>query len=300
MWKYGLLNKDFGYEQLDYDTQAKPLWGTTSSPEKTPAINGKKVTFSNSDAVIDVIGGEQTYAMSVVKKSLEYLGYHEHASNMTHVNYGFVYLSPKTAQALGIDVSDGKDKYGMSGRKGWGVKIDDFINMLDAKLKAEYGDFGAIRDVRNGAIKFEMLKYNTFQDLVFDLEGALSLKGFSGPYIQYTHARANSVLEKALYSPSSIIGEVPDEIKEVEIQLLRTIYLFGETVQRSAVEFAPNILCNYLFELSQVYNNFYNGVSILNAETPELKEFRLLITYCVKQVLRNGLHLLGIDAPNKM
>jgi len=301
MWKFGLIGIDFGYKKAEFGTQSKDLWLTTSKGD-----GQKNISFSSVDMVLNVIGGEQTYAMEVVKKSLEYLGFKEESQNMTHINYGFVYLSPKTAQNLGIDTSDGKEKYGMSGRKGWGIKIDDFIELVDEKLMSDHGEFESLKDVRNGAVKFEMLKFNTFQDIVFDLDNALNVKGFSGPYIQYTYARTNSVLERTNWMfDKSLIGYHLDimknsNINDKEVSVLRSLYKFPEIVARSAMEFAPNILCNYLYDLCQRYNTFYNELSILNAPDEFSKEFRLMLTSSINRVLSNGLFLLGITAPRKM
>ncbi len=304
MWKFGLLKKDFYYEKLDVKTQDKPLWITTSNA-KSDSQNDNNLTFSGVDKVINVIDVKQTYAMESVKNSLMYLGYVNQAENMHHVNYGFVYLSPNTAEKLGIDISYGKSQYGMSGRKGWGIKIDDFIQIVDNKIMDEHGDFATREVVRNGAIKFEMLKYNTFQDLVFDMDSALNLVGFTGPYIQYTHARANSVLSKSGYMFDEhnfmlLVEEMEGKLADKEIDILRLIYQFTEIIEKSALEFSPNLLCTFLFDLSQKYNSFYNDLPILMADTEELKKFRLTLTHAVKIVINNGLYLLGIDAPDKM
>ena len=294
MWKFGLLGMDFYYDDLGTETQKKLLWATSAV-----SSDRKAISFTKVDIVFDVIGGEQTYAMDVVKKALGYLGFIEAAKNMTHVNYGFVYLSPKTAAGLGIDVSNGKSRYGMSGRRGWGVKIDDFIDMLDAALKQEHGESEELVDVRNGAIKFEMLKFNTFQDLVFDLDAALDIKGFSGPYLQYTHARACSVLKKA--GTERIDDAVESSLLDRrELSLLRWIYRYPQIVKRSALEFAPNLLCSYLFELAKRYNLIYNDLPIINAHSPDQRNMRLLMTECVKIVLHNGLFLLGISSPEHL
>ena len=299
MWKFGLLGKDFFYEQMDAATQAIDLWVTTAASPHKPA----DITFSGVARVFDVIGGEQTYAMDVVKKTLKYLGYEKESQNMTHVNYGFVYLSPATAAKLGIATDDGKTRYGMSGRKGWGIKIDDFVDMVDEKLQVEHGAFPALKNVRNGAIKFEMLKYNTFQDLVFDLDAALNIKGFSGPYLQYTHARAHSVMEKAgyIYDPNLYQYDAKSVILDArELSIMRWLQRYPEVVPEAADKFAPNLMCTYLFELAQRFNLFYNDLSILGADTPQQRNFRLLLTKCVADVMKSGLFLLGISAPERI
>jgi arginyl-tRNA synthetase len=294
MFKYGLLGKDFGYKESDIQTQHNTLYETTSN-----RVLDQKISFSNADKVIDVIDQKQTYAISAVKQSLKVLGYVEQAANMHHVNYGFVYLSPKTAKELGVDISDGATKYEMSGRKGLGIKILDFISIVDAHISKEYGDFAAKDHVRNAAIKFELLKYNTFNDMVFDLDTALNTKGFSGPYIQYTHARICSIMSKV----DSLVLEQCDFSKILDPSasvILRTISKFDEVVLRSAIEFAPNLLCEYLFTLAKLFNAYYNDYSILGADNEDLKKFRLNVAFCTKIVLRNGLNLLGIVAPEKI
>lgn len=301
MWKFGLMSIDFSYKITDYGTQSKTLYETTSRDEALT-----EVSFTGADVVLDVVGGEQTYAMDVVKKSLGFLGYKTNAEEMTHINYGFVYLSPETASALGIDISEGKDRYGMSGRKGWGIKIDDFIDMVDKKLVLEFGASASVSAVRNSVIKFEMLKYNTFIDMVFDLNSALNIKGFSGPYLLYTFARANSVLYKANYEydESLLLNDVSiysnKGFAPEELAILRMLYRFPEVVCLSAQEFSPSTLCTYMFEVSKLFNNFYAKLPIKNADDVVTANFRLFLTSCVTVVLKNGMNLLGIDSVEKM
>lgn len=297
MWKFGLLNDDFKYEKLsNINFQSKDLFNTNINAQVL-----SDVSFSNSDIVFDVIDVRQTYAISAVKNALSYLGYTKESENMKHVNYGFVYLSPNTAEKLGIDISDNKSQYAMSGRKGWGIKIDDFIVIMDEKLKKDFGDFPNIREVRNAAIKFEMLKSNIFQDLIFDLDQALNNKGFTGPYIQYAHARANSILEKnsEVELDKHLLFSVSN-LDDREVSLLRQLYKFPEVVENSALEFSPNVLCIYLFDLASKFNTFYNSLSVTNAETPSEKVFRLYLTLAVKNILAKGLFILGIKAPDRL
>lgn len=294
MWKYGLLDTDFGYRKWDTGTQKKQLWTTTAIDSQSE----NDVSFTGVNFVFDVIGVEQTYAIEVVKRSLDFLGFPEQAKNMKHINYGFVYISRETAQLLGIDVSDGKKFYAMSGRKGWGVKVDDLIAKVDTKLIENFGDFDAVTAVRNGAIKFSMLKMNTFQDLIFDLNDALDLKGYSGPYVQYAYVRANSVIKKAGIVPNSALDAALLDPKERDV--IKQLTLFAEIVEKSSNSFAPNLLCEYLFELSKKFNTFYNDLSVLNADNEETKQFRLTLCVAVRDVIKEGLWLLGIDAPERM
>lgn len=299
MWKFGLLNKDFSYKLLNTSTQDKPLWETTITPSR------ENISFSNADIVIDVIDQKQTYAIGVVKQALSFLGYDNHAQHMHHVNYGFVYLSSSTAKLLGVPIDDTKEQYAMSGRKGVGIKVLDLIEIVDTKVAELFGSFSNAKEVTRGAVKFEFLKYNTYNDIVFDLDSSLNIKGFSGPYLQYTHARAASLLAKSTIQLSQgllegILDSVPFDISDLEWSILRHITKFDDVIVRSACDFSPNMLCEYLFKLAKLFNTFYNDMPVLNANPSELRDFRLFITQSTKIVLNTGLSLLGIASPEKL
>ena len=298
MWKFGLLGQDFRYREYDTDTQKKLLYETSTTGVDNDA-------FTNSSLVLDVIDVRQTYAIDVVRKSLAYLGYQEQSESLIHVNYGHVYLSSATAEKMGF-TSTPSTNVGMSGRKGVGVKIDDLITIVSETLASQFAGSPNQIDVRNAVIKFDMLRYDTFQDVIFDVDSALNLKGFTGPYIQYTHARAVSVLEKSgqvfdiSKLPSYFILNTELALTSRELEVIALFGRFPEIVVSSATSFAPNLLCNYLYTLCQRFNSFYNDAPILNAEDPRVRELRLLLTSAVRQVLRNGLYLLGINAVDKM
>lgn len=299
MWKFGLLGVDFKYKKSVLSTQAKILYETVVGGD---VVGG----FTDCNIVIDVIDVKQTYAIDAVRRSLLYLGYKKQSNNLIHVNYGHVYLSANTARALGYDVSEDVGQVAMSGRKGIGVKIDDFIDMVDKSLRDAHGDFPNGKDIRNSAIKFDILRYDTFQDIIFDIDAALNFKGFTGPYIQYTHARATSLLEKAGFVlDNNQLDYLQTKLAALEMgestySVMKAIYKFPEIVLESAKNYSPNTMCIYLYDLCQKFNSFYNDSPVLNAESSGLKEFRLLLTASVKQVIKNGLYLLGINAVDRM
>ncbi|MBU3957208.1 arginine--tRNA ligase [Patescibacteria group bacterium] len=150
-----------------------------------------------------------------------------------------------------------------------------------------------------GAIKYSLLKFSRDTTIYFDIDESLALEGNSGPYLQYTYARCQSVLRKA-ESPEISLPEKTPQLEPEEVALLRTIYRFPEVIQEAGENYAPNLLCNFLFDLAQKYNLFYNRLPILKAETEELKDFRLALTTTAGQVIKNGLHLLGIETPERM
>lgn len=299
MWKFGLLGCDFMYTLVNQSFQNTNLYETSLEGYQNDF-------FTLSNMVINVIDVKQTYAIDAVRKSLEYLGYITQSNNLIHVNYGHVYLSRSTAISLGYKVLEGEDRIAMSGRKGLGVKIDDFITMVDNRLREDHGDFPNLAHVRNSVIKFDMLRYDTFQDVVFDIDSALNFKGFTGPYIQYTHARANSLLDRAGYAPKSadFVGLEKRfanlDLGQSEVQLLTALYKFPEVIFESATKYAPNLVCNYLYDLCQKFNSFYNDSPIISAQPATLKEFRLALTSATKQVVKTGLYLLGVTAVDRM
>ena len=291
LWKFGVL-PDFKYEKLDWKTQTEPLYMTTSA-------DGKKLDiFSGADAIVNVIDQTQTYPQESVMESLRVLGFTKEAEHYHHVNYGFVYLSQKTAKKLGMPIETGASQVKISGRKGTTISIQTFLKKMKGVLREQYGDYESLGAVANGAIKFELLKYDTYQDIVFDLDGALDIHGMSGPYVQYAATRAKSVLTKAKSEARTThlepqAGTLPESEKIVFRKLSR----FPEIVASSLHDFAPHYLCLYLFELSQLWNAFYNENRIIGSERePE----RIFLTKAVAQILENGLGLLGIEAPEKM
>lgn len=158
-----------------------------------------------------------------------------------------------------------------------------------------------------GAVKYSDLKQNPKTDIVFDWERIFSLEGDSGPYLQYTYVRCYSVLEKAKESNLAItnLGAVAPEIvrskgrEAEEVNLLRTIYRFPEVVEEAAKSFSPNLICNFLFDLAQKYNLFYNKQPILKS-AKGVREGRLALTAATAQILKNGLTLLGIEVLERM
>ena len=155
--------------------------------------------------------------------------------------------------------------------------------------------------VGTGAVKYFDLKNHPSTNIAFDWKKMFALEGNSGPYLQYTYARCQSVLTKSEKDLKKILSSFPHlHPKEEETNLLRTLYKFPEVVIQAGEKFSPNLICSFLFDLAQKYNVFYNKFSILQADSSELIDFRLFLTLAVGQVIKNGLQLLGIETPEKM
>ena len=158
--------------------------------------------------------------------------------------------------------------------------------------------------VGKGAVKWALLKSGIGRDIAFDIEESVSLEGNSGPYLQYTHARARSVLARANGKWKMENGKNNYQFNSEELSILRWLYRFPEVVEKAGKEYAPHEVCTYLFELAQRFNSFYNKHSILGNKKQEVaseqKQFRLGLTAATAQVIKNGLYLLGIAAPERM
>jgi arginyl-tRNA synthetase len=214
--------------------------------------------------------------------------------NLTHIDYG--YMSIK-----------GQGK--MSSRAGNVVYIDDLIDSSKEKVLEIMKKEGLNPDevdnlaekVAVGAVKYSILKVGRKTDTAFDFETALRLDGNSGPYLQYTHARACSVLAKAKQDSTDMadLSLKQLSLNSEEQALVRYLYRFPEIVHQAALEYEPSQVATYLYQLSQRFNRFYNKHQILNNDQDKT-ELRLALTKAVSRIISNGLNMLGIAAPERM
>jgi arginyl-tRNA synthetase len=208
-----------------------------------------------------------------------------------HLSYGFVQLK------------QGK----MSSRMGNVVSGEWLLDEAKARIQKEFKDMddNTAEAVAVGAVKYSMLKFTRESNIKFSFEDSINLEGNSGPYLQYTFARTQSVVRKSqisnLKSQISNKFQISNfKLESEEVLLLRAMYRFPEVVEEAGEKFSPNILCNYLFDLCQKFNIFYQKLPIINPGVIETQEFRLGLTMAVGQIIKNGLYLLGIAAPERM
>lgn len=294
LWKFNLLGADFKYKK----------WEEKSSLFTTAKDGKSSDKFGKADLVINFIDNRQSFPQEMVRLALSHLGFKKEAENMIHVGYGVVSLSPKTAKALGKEISETKNQYAMSGREGIFVLADDLLDLVKKEVWKKHPDSPANTEIAIGALKYTMLNYNPFSDIVFSYDKALDIQGNSGPYLQYTFARCQSILEKA----KKIKKEAEFNQKYAEIHLndeeraiLRSLFLFPQKVRRAGEKHSPNLLTNFLFDLASRFNSFYAKHHVLQkGQAPMVSEFRLLLVASTAQVLENGLKLLGIKPIKKM
>jgi len=232
----------------------------------------------NYDKSIILTGNEQAEYFQVMLSALKKIS-PDLFEKTTHLTFGHVRLK------------EGK----MSSRTGDVITADWLLNEAVDKIKQNFSevDIDTSEKIGIGAVKYSMLKFAINSDIHFDFDESISLDGNSGPYLQYTYVRTKSVLEKS----SSESGSNSGNIEKEENELLRYLSYYPYFIEKAAADFAPNVLCNYLFELCQKYNLFYQKKKIIGHEK---EGFRLQMTKATGQVIKNGLNLLGIETVNKM
>lgn len=298
MWKFGLLGKDFLYEKWPYKIGVKEIWRTSTQGKQ-------KDGFGQANKIINVIDERQIYPQEMVRLALKTLGFEKQAKNYHHLAYGVVYLSPLTAKKLGVDVSDKKTFYAMAGRKGIGIKIADLLDLLVSKIENERKDkqfktekgMATSLDVAIGAIRHYMLKYNSNSSVVFDYEQALALRGNTGVYLQYSHARASGILKKGGKFIPLISKE--EDLNNGELSMVKLLSYWPEIITRSVNNLSIAEIADYAFKLSAMFHSFYETNPVLKSKT-KIKNFRLTLVLAYKIVIAEVLSILGIFSPERM
>lgn len=316
LWKFGLLDKDFGYAPFrDYASGHRAWISTTEGEADAPK-------FGSGQAVFNVIDVRQSYLQDVVRAGLRALNYHEQADRSTHFSYEMVALSPRCCADLGIELSaeDQQRSYvEVSGRRGLGVKADDLIDMLIERAldevksrheSLEDAERQAIaRKIAIGALRYFMLRFTRTTVIAFDLQEALSFEGETGPYAQYSAVRARSIFRKLAERGEEVpdfATELSDEAltRQVENedfwQLLLSASRMDWTIDRAIGAGEPAQLARYAFQVAQTYNSFYHEHHILNEEDREKKVFLLWMTQFFLDELSNVLDVMGIPTPEVM
>ncbi len=240
-----------------------------------------------------VVGSQQNLHFNQLRAILKKMGY-EWSKDCIHIPFGMVSLEDGT----------------LSTRKGKVVYLEDLLNKAVDKVESILEDREKIKGqkienkrelahiVGIGAVKFQELFNQRIKDYVFNWDKSLSFEGETGPYVQYTHARISSLLEKGNFDINKKI-DVSLIKSDEEIDLIRILYNFTKAVIDAHEKYEPYIVTRYLIELAKTFNKYYTNTQIL-IEDEKLKNARLFLCYGVKTVLKEGLNLLGIKSPDKM
>ena len=308
MWKFGILGLDFQYRPYITQENGQVLETTDTSHGEESDLYGQ------SDKVINVIDIRQKYLQDVLRLSLDKLGYSQEAKNSIHFDYEVVALSATAAKELvvSVDEEDEKGIYAMAGRRGIGVKADDLVNMAIeratlevAKRHPEHSNEENVKlgtQIAIGAIRYYMIRYNMNSLIVFDFNDALNMQGNTGPYLQYAHARANNILQRAKDQNIKANPSLPADLELTgpEKDLIRRIYELPEAVVNAAEALAPSQLTDYVYQLAASFMRFYETTQVLNAPREDIRAFRLSLVELYKTALKDALTVLGIPAPNRM
>ncbi|NLA62140.1 MAG: arginine--tRNA ligase, partial [Bacteroidales bacterium] len=264
----------------------------------TQDIGTAKLRFDDYpiNTMIYVVGNEQEHHFKVLSIILDKLGY-EFGKGLVHFSYGMV------------ELPDGK----MKSREGTVVDADDLMAEMIATARETSNELGKLdgytpeeaeevsRMVGLGALKYFILKVAPRKNMTFNPEESIDFNGNTGPFIQYTHARIQSVLRKAAEQNIAIpteIGEV--ELSDKEEGMVQMLADFTGVITQAAEEYNVSLVANYIYELVKEYNQFYHDFSILREENEQLKAFRLMLSKNVALTIKKGMLLLGIDVPDRM
>jgi arginyl-tRNA synthetase len=244
------------------------------------------------DESIYVVGDEQNYHFKVLKLICEKLGLPS-ASGIYHLSYGMV------------ELPTGK----MKSREGTVVDADDIVQEM-VNISAQHTqELGKVKDFTEeeltelyetlglGALKFFLLRVDPKKKMIFNPEESIDFHGFTGPFIQYTHARIRSVLRKAGAVPDT---KAPPHLLPLEKKLLVTLEQYGSMIQQSVTDHNPSLIAIFIYNLAKTYNSFYTEHSVTNAESEEKKALRLQLSLLTANVIRSGMSLLGIKVPERM
>jgi arginyl-tRNA synthetase len=244
-----------------------------------------------------VVGNEQNYHFQVLRALMKKMGY-VWADGLIHFSYGMV------------ELPEGK----MKSREGTVVDADDLIKEMKETAKTVSLELGKLvdfseeekeeifRKIGLGALKYFILKIDPHKNMTFNPAESIDFNGNTGPLIQYTYARIKSVFRKA-----GQLGIIPDQGAIVtakpgvkEIELIKLLRKFSDTVSEAAANYSPALIANYCYDLSKEYNQFYHDFSILGEEDNSLRNFRLFLSKVTSEVLYSGMWLLGIEMPERM
>jgi len=245
------------------------------------------------DKSIYVIGDEQNYHMKVLKLILKKLEM-PYAEAIFHLSYGMVELPSgrmKSREGTVVDADDLVAEMIKEAEKKTAEKskVDEFSK---DELQALYSMIAL------GALKFFLLKVDPKKKMVFNPEESIDFHGFTGPFIQYTHARIQSILRKEAVDTAASI-EVAS-LLPLEKELLLLLEQYPDVTRQAGLEYNPSAIANYIYSVAQTYNTFYTAHSVLKAENEEKKQLRLRLCQLTATVIRDAMHLLGIKVPERM
>jgi arginyl-tRNA synthetase len=249
--------------------------------------------FSDIGGMVYTVGNEQDYHFKVLFLILKKLGF-EWAENLFHLSYGMVELPSGKMKSREGTVVDADDL--MAEMTTTAQQISEDLGKLDGYSEEEKASL--YKTIGLGALKYYMLKVDPKKQMMFNPEESVDFNGNTGPFIQYTYARIQSILRKATFDYSFESKLL--ELHEKEKELIKQVQLFPEVIQNAAENHSPALIANYTYDLVKEFNSFYQNVSILGEDNLDKKVFRVQLSNSVSQVIKNAFGLLGISVPERM
>ena len=302
-WKIGLVEDPFQYDIFIKQPNGKDLWSTVSGRGKD-----EHPAFGNSDIAITVIDVRQSRLQKIISYILSLLG-EKMEKKYLHLGYEVVSLSKKTADELGIMIKE-KEFVHMSGRKGIYINADDVLDALHKKAYEETKKRNPnereewLHDIADkiaiSALRFDLIKQDLDKMIVFDLSESLNLEGETGPYVQYAHARASSIIQKAGVRPTITLDSACSLDDPIELELIKMISKFDLYVEDAVKNLSPKIIARYAYQLATDFNVFYEKKPVLQEKDEIKREARIALVQAFKNVVKTAFSLLGIETPERI
>ncbi|MFT4839339.1 MAG: arginyl-tRNA synthetase [Nonlabens sp.] len=256
----------------------------------------QRVKDHDINSMVYTVGNEQDYHFKVLFLILKKLGF-DWAENLYHLSYGMV------------ELPSGK----MKSREGTVVDADELMEEMTSTAKAIAQEQGKLEGLSEqekeglydmiglGALKYFMLKVDPKRSMLFDPVESVDFQGNTGPFIQYTHARIKSILQKTGFDSTKLNSATNLELTDKDTAVIMSLQQFPEVIQSAADKYSPALVANYVYELVKEFNSFYQNVpKIVEEENADLKQFRLLLCYKTAAVVKSACALLGIEVPEQM
>jgi arginyl-tRNA synthetase len=315
LWKLGLLDRTFQYDKFSTYPSGHIVWETTHGEDGDPSAP----KFGGATRVVNVIDSRQSYLQKVVKEGVRKLGGEKATEASIHFSYEMVALTPSTAKALGMEVSDEdalRAYVEMSGRKGFGVKADDLLDELERKatdaVKANAADVENAEEIGNqvavAALRYFMLRFGRNKVIAFDFDEALRFEGDSGPYLQYSTVRVQNIfrkmeergvearIEERAVDDLTLNQGLTDDMWE----LIRSSAELPAAIRRAVDSLELSVITQYLLDLAQKFNSFYHKYPILPEKDDAERQRRAVTAEIFRRTMTGAMELLGIPVPARM
>ena len=251
--------------------------------------------FPDVGGMVYTVGNEQDYHFKVLFLILKKLGF-DWADSLYHLSYGMVELPSGKMKSREGTVVDADDL--MSEMTTTAQTISEELGKLEGYSESEKSKL--YTTIGLGALKYYMLKVDPKKQMMFNPEESVDFAGNTGPFIQYTYARIQSILRKADFDFENVVTSSEVEMHEKEKELIKQVQLFPEVIQNAAENHSPALIANYTYDLVKEFNSFYQQVSILGEENHDKKVFRVQLSKSVGNTIKNAFQLLGIEVPERM